>query len=133
MPIIRKNFKVYSDVNMSLIPHPLTGDVEPLTNLDAIRQNIKNLFYLQPFDIPFQATNYSAIDRFLFELPSVVLAANMETQITIFVEAKEPRITVRSVDVAVYPDESGYNVSIKYYIKPLSINDEVSFFFQRIR
>lgn len=45
---------IYSDLNLSFKPHPITGDITRKTDVDAVKQSIKNLISTNHYERPFK-------------------------------------------------------------------------------
>ena len=35
--------RVFADLDLSFIPHPAYNDIRPITDIDAVKQSVKNL------------------------------------------------------------------------------------------
>lgn len=122
----------HSDFDLNFLPHPLTGDIGRKTNVEAIRQNVLNLFYLSPYDIPFDSSS-SNLSRYLFEPITTMTSANLKKRLEWVIKTFEKRITIMSIDVEDLESDNGYNITIVYKIKSLGLDDTIQHFFQRIR
>ena len=125
--------KAHTDLNLNFIAHPLTGNVNPLVNIDSIKTAIKNLFLLNPYDIPFNPDAYANMRYYLFEPITRVTAANIEKRIEWLIKTFETRVKLHSVEVLTNEKENGYNITITYRIKALDYEDTVTEFFERVR
>jgi hypothetical protein len=128
-----KNAPIYSDLNLSFTPHPLTGDLVPLTNVDAIRRAIRTLFSLEAFDIPFEPKKKSGLKQMLFEPSSHLTEVAIQTQLEWLFKKLEKRANLISTTVNADDTGQGYAIVITYNIKSLAQTDTYSFYVERVR
>ena len=79
------------------------------------------------------AKEKAQIKKLLFEIPSPIIATTMRSNIRWIIEKLEPRVELHNVDVEMHDDGRGYIINIKYMIKALRENDEVTFNISRVR
>lgn len=127
-----ESITVYRDFDMRFEPHPLTGDVVPLNNADAVKQSLRNLLSLRRNDIPFEILP-EIFSSALFENPDPILSGNINKLVEWMVKSHEPRVKITSIDVQVRNDEAEYLVTINYFIRSLFQDDSLEYIFQRIR
>lgn len=124
---------VYSDLDLSFKPHPLTGDLTPKVNVASVVRAIRSIFDMNNYDIPFNPTIGPSIKDLLFEPVSTVVATAIQTRINFVFKKYEPRANLISTDVAVTPDHEGYNVTIVFNIVALGANNvSTTFYVARI-
>lgn len=123
----------YSDLSLDWTPHPLTGDVVPKTNIEAIRQSVRVLMMLGPYDIPFLAGEMADVKRALFETFTVVTQSGLRKRIEWALTTYEKRIVVHDIQVKPYVTDDGFDVTITYKIKALNVDDTLTQQFQRVR
>lgn len=123
----------FSDIDLSFMPHPLTGNVVPKTNVESIRQAIKVLFLLNPFDVPFNQSLFTDMKRYLFDNINHLTASNLVKRIEWAVKTYEKRVKFISAQVVPFDSDDGIEVSITYQIKALNITDTLIHHFQRVR
>lgn len=123
----------FSDINLDFIPHPLTGNINPKTNIDSIRQAVKILFLLNPFDVPFNQSNFINLRHYLFENMNHLTASNLVKRIEWAIKTFEKRVKFISAKVVPYDSDDGFEVTVTYQIKAINITDTFTQQFQRIR
>ena len=128
-----KEITNYSDINLDFIPHPLTGNIGPKINIESIRQAIKVLFLLNPFDVPFNQSAFVNLRHYLFENINHLTVANLVKRIEWAVQTFEKRVKFISAQVVPYDSDDGFEVTVTYQIKALNITDTFIQQFQRIR
>jgi phage baseplate assembly protein W len=112
------------DLNLRLLkasPQPGSdvnpqGDLVPLTDIDAVKNSIRNICLTNTYERPFQPNFGSRIRQLLFEnvnpMTSLALTEELESTIRLY----EPRVGDLSVNVTPNIDANAYNVSINFSI-----------------
>lgn len=72
---------LYSDFDLTLTKNPFTRDIVVLTNLNAIKRSIKNLFQIDKYDIPFKNYGIGLLKTLLFDPVDTISANNILTQV----------------------------------------------------
>lgn len=128
-----KQAPLYSDIDLNFIPHPLTGDLVTKTNIEAIKQSLRNVVFMEPFDIPFDPDKKSGLREILFDQASQLTESRIRTTLEWLIKTMEKRVELIKIDVLDNPSIQGYDITIWYEIKSLMITDSVKFFAQRVR
>ena len=123
----------YSDLDLTLTPNPLTGDLTPLTNVAAIRRSVVNLVMMEPFDIPFDFGSGASIKRLLFEPANELTAAALNTRIEFLINKYETRAVLQSVSTQISSDSLGFNVTITFLARASSTIETFTFYVSRVR
>lgn len=126
-------FQYYKDLDLSLSPHPLTGDISEKNNLDAIKRSLRHLMLLEKGDIPFESFIHGYSNDFLFSLPSGINVISLKENVRWLIETFEPRVEIKELDVNLNNNETGFNIRIEYSIKTLKLEDSLDFLIQRVR
>lgn len=124
---------VYSDLDLSFKPHPLTGDLTPKINVAAVVRSIRSIFDMDSYDIPFNPTVGPSIKDLLFEMVSPVIATAIQTRIGFVFKKYEPRANLVSSTVTPTSDGEGYNITVVFNIVALGVNNvSYTFYVARI-
>jgi phage baseplate assembly protein W len=123
----------YKDIDLDFIAHPITGDINKKTGINAIVQSLKTLFFLNHYEKPFHPEIGSNIRKMLFENIDPVTANILAKEIKINVDNFEPRVSTQNVFVTENYDENGFDVTIEFIIKNTAEPIAVSFFLERLR
>lgn len=123
----------YSDLDLQFTPHPLSGNTAPKINIDAIRQSVRILLSLGPYDIPFQSNHLTNMRQTLFEPITVVTKSGLEKRIDWVLKTFEKRIEVISINVNPLVTDDGLDVTIIYKIRALNQEDTLTQLFHRVR
>ncbi|ASD50355.1 hypothetical protein FDI24_gp076 [Acidovorax phage ACP17] len=128
-----KRDPIYSDLDLNMVAHPLTGDLTPKTDLDAVRQSIRSLFFLDAFDYPFDSYRQSNLRKLLFEPASQLTESRIRTNLEWLIKKVEPRVNLERIDVEGSSDGLGYHITVWYAVKSIMASDSYKFFVQRVR
>lgn len=125
--------KQYSDLDLSLIPHPNKKDIIPLTDVDAVRNAVKNLILTSPYERPFQPEMGSKIKSLLFENTDSNTVYLMRRYIEEVLLNYEPRIDDVYVEVEDDSDNNAYYVTVTFNIINVDTTADVKLYLERIR
>lgn len=128
-----RNTRVFSDIDLSFSPHPISGDITKKYDEKAVTQAIKNLILTQNYERPFQSNLGSQIKSMLFELTTSLTSSIIKRQIIDMINNFEPRAEVLEVTVLLAPDNNGLYCSIVYRIVNTSTPISVDLFLERTR
>jgi phage baseplate assembly protein W len=107
---------VHTDLDLSFIPNPVTGDINPVRDIEAIKNSVKNLILTNFQERPFQPEIGSGVRGLLFELADEITMHDIEMAITRTINNFEPRVIVLDVQIGDDIDNNAYNVSIMFQI-----------------
>lgn len=110
---ISRSFK---DISLSFSRHPVTNDIIPLKNEDAIKRSVINLVRTSVGERFFNSLIGTSIEESLFENQEESQAIYITQQIETTLKNFEPRIRVKNVDVEFPLDTNEMNVKIDYDI-----------------
>lgn len=128
-----KETNIYSDLDLSFVPHPLTGDISPKVNQDALKRAVRHLFQLNPFDIPFEPNLKSNLKRYLFETNDHLNRAALKKDLIWIIKKLEPRIVVKDLTVESTKNGLGFVITLTYANRSLNQEDSFSFTIERAR
>ena len=117
----------YSDFDISFLKNPKSKDVYKLTDLQSIKQSLRNLLQTNLGERLFQPEIGINLRALLFENSSdAALALTLQEDVKILIRNYEPRVKVETVRIL--PDNNSISVSIKYSIKPSTDLQEEEFY-----
>ena len=124
----------FADLDLDLTLNPGSGDLALLKNDNAIRRSVRNLVLLNFNDKRFHPSVGSGVRAKLFSLASPDTGGQIQTAIETVIKNFEPRVQLQTVNVVQSPDETGYNVTITFYLlNSLTTLQTVSFFLSLVR
>lgn len=125
--------RIYKDLDLAFIPHPIRKDVNKKTGYNAVIQSVRNLVLLSHYEKPFHPEIGSNIRKMLFEpldpISASIIAREVEDVITNF----EPRVDLDDVIVQEDIDGNGFNVTIKFFLLNLEEPIIIDLFLERLR
>jgi len=124
---------LYSDLNLSLIPNPVTGDINPIKDIEAIKKSVINLILTNFYERPFQPEIGCGVRGLLFELADPITITDLEYAARQVIENFEPRVAVLDVSAIDDPDNNSYIMTIQFQILSNEQIAEVTTILERLR
>jgi phage baseplate assembly protein W len=119
----------FSDLSITLTPHPLTGKPTILKNANAVAGALKNLILTNKFERPYEPLYGSDIYNRLFENFDPIEQINIEQDIRAAIANYEPRVKIDDVTVIASSSSNAVEISIRFYIvneaQPIGIRLQV--------
>lgn len=108
---------VFSDVNVTFTPHPVTGKLPVLKNADAVKRAVRNLILTNFGERQYEPLYGGNIRAMLFEnADDPLLQDQLKRQIEGAIKNYEKRARVESVEVDVRPDSNLLAIRIRFMI-----------------
>jgi len=104
---------IYKDVSFTFI-HPATGDVLPATDLDAIKNSVKNIVLTPTGTRPFFPEFGTGVSGLLFETAGSLTSAAIKDEIVAGIRRFEPRISSLKVQIADNHERNAYRITILF-------------------
>ena len=106
---------IYSDLNLSFTPHPITGDITRKTDVDAVKRSVRNIVSTNSYERPFKPNFGVNLRNKLFELDTSVFGkGRVANDIARQIEIHEPRVrNVKVVLNEVNRNELSMQISLK--------------------
>ena len=123
----------YSDLDLSLVPHPNKKDIIPLIDVDAVRNSVKNLVLTDRYERLFNPDISSGLKRLLFENGDSHTTYLIRTYIIEVLTNYEPRISGLNVIVQDDDVNNGYYITIAFNVISVNIQSDVQIFLERTR
>ena len=124
---------LYSDLDFAFTPHPNTGDITTLKDINSIKQSVKNLILTSPGERPFNPNLGSGVRALLFEPVDQFTALDLQEAITLVIENYEPRVNLIEVSVIDDADNNRYRIQIQFQIVTSLQTGDVDFYIERLR
>lgn len=120
MPL-NKISRGFRDISLSFKRHPITNDLLPLKNEDAIKRAVQNLVRTKIGEVFFRNDIGTRITGSLFELANDDLVDPISTEIETVITNFEPRVNLKNVNVNSRPEDNALDIEISYNIVGLSL------------
>lgn len=115
----------YKDLSLDMIPHPVSGDIRPITNEIAIRRSLLNTLQTRKGERAFFSEFGTSLEKYLFEPANALTESLINKEVHDVITRFEPRVTVTSIESKV--EDHGIEIIVNYYIKSTTIQDSVEF------
>jgi len=115
---------VYSDFFTDLDRHPIRSTVLRKTNVDAVKQSLRNLMLTDKGERLFQPNLGGNIRAMLFENITAQTFLTMQEHIRDVIEAHEPRADV--IDVVIAQTSQEHEVQISIVFRVVNVQEPVT-------
>ncbi len=105
----------YTDISFSFKKHPITNDIEIKTDDESIKQSLKNLCLMKPYDVPMHPEIFG-IGDLLFEPLDSITIFQAKQRLFKLIEQYEPRVELQDIVIDEYANANGIVIIFKYYI-----------------
>lgn len=134
MAVIRRNkARLYKDFDLDFGKNAVTGDLDKLLDVKAVKQAMQNLIMTRPFERFFHPELGSNLMNSLFEPMTVFTSASIETQIKQLFFNYEPRVDINAVYCEPMYDQNEYKVEIRFNIVGINEPQELQLTLERLR
>tara|TARA_R100000742_G_C4228956_1_gene50961 strand:- start:53 stop:457 length:405 start_codon:yes stop_codon:yes gene_type:complete len=117
---VQRTSQGFKDISLSFKRHPITNDMLPLKNEDAIKRAVQNLVRINIGEVFFNELLGTRVEQALFELANDDFVDPIKNEIETVIINYEPRVLLRGVAVNSFPDQNAIDISINYDIVGLS-------------
>jgi phage baseplate assembly protein W len=114
--VTQRTSRGFKDISMSFQENPLTNDLIPLKNENAIAQSIKNLILTSPGERFFNPNLGSGIFESLFDNIDFISATQLQASAENIINTYEPRVRLIEVKVDPRPDDNAFVMTVSYEI-----------------
>ena len=111
-----RNIRQYVDLDLFFQKKIPSGDVNQITDVQAVKRSVRNLVLLNPYEKPFHPEISSGIRGMLFELMTPFVAAQLTKKVEDVINNFEPRARLVSVRSIPDYDRNAYEVSVEFYV-----------------
>lgn len=131
---MRKLNLTYSDIPFFVSRNAFTGDLNKVTDINAIKQSLKNIVLTIKREKPFNFLFGGNPREFLFETLDPVVSMNCKNLIGSAINTFEPRVSIKDIIIYQVPkNPNKINVVIPFTIVQTQTNDLVSISIERTR
>jgi phage baseplate assembly protein W len=123
----------FSDLDLSFLPHPVTGQPKVLTDAKAIEQSMRNLVLTNFYERFYYPDIGCDVESQLFEHFGSAFKTITELKIRRGLSNDEPRGRVLRLDIAPDEDRNTVKVAVTYQALNRSEPVVVQFFLEKVR
>ena len=129
-----RSSRIYKDLNLNFGRHPVTKQIQTLTDASAVKRSVRNLVQIGQYEKPFHPEIAGGVREMLFEPMSPIVAATIARKIEDVINNFEPRARLVSVRALPDLDRNAYEVSVEFYVinTPTELVD-LSIMLERLR
>ena len=120
MPQIKAT--VHLDLKMSFTKHPITGRLSNVTNIEAVKQSVKNIVLCNHFERPYMPKYGGNVIAQLFENADAFTEYQVKKDIRLAIENYEPRAIVD--DITVHTDDLN-EMRVKIVFRMRNVQDPI--------
>lgn len=123
----------FVDIDLSFKKHPNTKDVLKKIDVEAAKQAIKNLFFTNPFEKPFNPYYGIGINSFLFENKSPITSIILKRKVQEQLNQYERRIVIDQLDIVDVADSNSIEIELKFYVIGNNVPQKLNIVLERTR
>ena len=113
---ISRNVRQYRDLDLFFSKKQGSGDVNKITDIEAVKRSVRNLVLTNFYEKPFHPEIGSGIRDILFENMSPITASVLAKKVEDVIENFEPRARLISVRALPNLDRNEYEMTIEFFI-----------------
>lgn len=125
--------RVYADLDLSFKTHPAYNDIRPITDIDAVKQSVKNLLLTQRGERLFNPNVGSGIFEQLFDNVDVYTFESIRNKIKDMISSLEPRVGKVKVNIEDQSELNSIAVSVSFNVKGTPGEETIDFYLERLR
>jgi phage baseplate assembly protein W len=113
---ISRNVRQYRDLDLFFSRKQGSGDVNKITDIEAVKRSVRNLVLTNFYEKPFHPEIGSGIRDMLFENMSPLTAAVLAKKVEDVIEKFEPRARLIGVRALPNLDRNEYEMTIEFFV-----------------
>lgn len=133
MALLKSQTATYTDFDLNFLPHPVTGDIGRVKDIEAVKRSMINLLMTSHYERPFHPEIGGNLREALFEPFGPFAEDQIKIAVVEVIQNFEKRVTLSDVEVIGYPDQNGFQVTITFYIENIADAVIVNTFLERVR
>ena len=111
-----RSSRLYKDISLSFERNLATQDIIQKTDIEAVKQSVRNLILTNHYERPFHPEIGSSVRNILFEPINPITANTLTRLIGEVIANFEPRARLVGVDARPNFDDNAYEVTIGFYV-----------------
>ena len=127
------NNRVFSDLDLKFQQHPVYKDIIPLSDIDAVKQSVRNILFTNKGERLFQPSIGSGVFDLLFEHADPLTFQAVRDNIKDILSVLEPRINQIQVQIEDDIDKNEIAVTVNLNVAGVANNESVDFYLERLR
>jgi phage baseplate assembly protein W len=127
------NNHIYSDLDLTFLRQPSTGDVAMRYDEQSVIRSVRSLLFTNVGERLFQPNLGSTLNSLLFEPVSPLTASQIEDEVARVIANFEPRATINEVFVVANPDSNSFQLYLSVFIGNQTSPSSISLILKRSR
>ena len=112
----QRSSRIYKDLNLDFQKNTATGDIQKITDIEAVKRSVRNLINLNHYEKPFHPEIGSNLRAMLFENMTPQMNHLITKQIELLIANYEPRARLATVRTLPQFDRNAYAVTINFQV-----------------
>jgi phage baseplate assembly protein W len=112
--IFTKGAVTYKDFDFSFNPHPVSGDLRTKTDLEAVKQSVKNILLTNFGERGFTPIFGGGLNNLLFEPLDQIIRIELDKTIRAAIRNFEPRIDIIDLTIKEDVNNNSLEVTLKF-------------------
>ena len=129
----QRSSRIYKDLNLDFQKNTATGDIQKITDIEAVKRSVRNLINLNHYEKPFHPEIGSNLRAMLFENITPQMNHIISKQIDNLIRNFEPRCRLVQVNTQPDLDRNRYACQISFYVVNHPEPVAVETFLERLR
>lgn len=125
-----REIATYSDIGLSFMAHPLTGQPPVVKDFDAIKQSMKNIILTNFGERPFSPDFGGGVRERLFDHTNPTITREIEEDIESAILNFEPRVIL--LDTNVNSEQNTVTIEIRFKIRTIEKEETFKLFLERV-
>ena len=130
---ISRNVRQHRDLDLFFSRKQGSGDVNRITDVEAVKRSVRNLINTNHFERPFHPEIGGNVRALLFENMTPLTAINLQRKIEEVLSNFEPRAKITQIIADPDMDRNGYRLEIRFYVIGIQNPITVETFLERLR
>lgn len=123
----------YRDLDLRFKSHPLYGDIRPVTDIEAIKNSIKNILLTRRGEKPFNPRFGSNVTDYLFEPATRATKLSMAEEIEYSIKEHEKRVKLTGITIDDDIDNNSFQIRLDMIILNTEKEVDISLLLKRLR
>lgn len=125
--------KEFRDIDLDFRPHPVSGDIVTLKDVDAIKRSVRNLILHNIHERPFKPDVGSDVKASLFENMGHVEIYQLRQNISTAINRYEKRVKLTDINIKNNSDKNQLDVTITFLIENSEEPYSITVYLKRVR
>jgi len=123
----------YTDIDLGLSKNPVSKDILKITDVESVKNSVRNLLLTKNYEIPFHPEMGSGIRDLLFDNWLPTSAATIEKNIAFILKNYEPRVALIGLEIFRDPSGSSIRIDVSIMIRATSQTTVLNLILTRTR